>query len=228
MQDVPAVLGLFGSSFGIAFSGALMPGPVLTLTISESLGKGTRAGPLIMIGHAIVEIALITAAALGLRTFLKQDAVQGVIGLVGGAVLLWMAVSMARSSRHAAEEAVSAIAGAEGRRTDCARQNSALRCIALGAATSVSNPYWTFWWVTIGLGLLATGMRYGPFGVASFYTGHILADVVWYTLVAFVVARGAHWLSARGYRVVLLVCAAVLLGLGLWFGTHGVNLLGRA
>ena len=38
---------IFASSFVIALSGALMPGPLLTATISESSRRGFIAGPLL-------------------------------------------------------------------------------------------------------------------------------------------------------------------------------------
>ena len=46
---------LGATSFVIAFSGAIMPGPLLTITIGESVKRGARAGPLIIVGHAILE-----------------------------------------------------------------------------------------------------------------------------------------------------------------------------
>ena len=56
-----ALLTIFGSSFVIALSGALMPGPVLTVTVSESARRGAKAGPLMIFGHGILELALVLA-----------------------------------------------------------------------------------------------------------------------------------------------------------------------
>jgi len=57
----PAILliSIFGTSFLLALSGALMPGPVLTVTISESSSRGFWAGPLIIVGHGILELCLV-------------------------------------------------------------------------------------------------------------------------------------------------------------------------
>jgi hypothetical protein len=58
--------GIFLQSLLIAFSGALMPGPMLTYTIEMSLKRGVRAGILIPLGHALLEavvaIVLLTGA----------------------------------------------------------------------------------------------------------------------------------------------------------------------
>jgi hypothetical protein len=44
------LLTIFFSSFIIAFSGAMMPGPLLTATISESSKRGFLAGPMLIAG----------------------------------------------------------------------------------------------------------------------------------------------------------------------------------
>ncbi|HRT27943.1 MAG TPA: LysE family transporter, partial [Syntrophales bacterium] len=60
-----SLAGIALSSFMIALSGAVMPGPVLTVTISESLRRGFLAGPLIILGHGLLEIALLAVFVLG-------------------------------------------------------------------------------------------------------------------------------------------------------------------
>jgi len=68
---------VFGGSFTLALSGALMPGPLLTVTIAESAHRGFVAGPLLMVGHAVLELALVVAIILGLGPFLKIPQVMG-------------------------------------------------------------------------------------------------------------------------------------------------------
>ncbi len=48
-------MGIFATSFAVALSGALMPGPLLTVTISESARRGARVGPQIIAGLAVLE-----------------------------------------------------------------------------------------------------------------------------------------------------------------------------
>ena len=79
-----ALITIFSTSFMIALSGALMPGPVLTVTVSESTRRGALAGPLMMLGHGILELALIMALFAGLAPFLSQDKVFITVSFVGG------------------------------------------------------------------------------------------------------------------------------------------------
>ena len=82
---------IFASSFIIALSGALMPGPLLTATISESSQRGFIAGPLMIAGHALLELALVIALLAGLAPFFQLPLVFVVVALSGAAILLWMA-----------------------------------------------------------------------------------------------------------------------------------------
>ena len=75
---MPASLALiFGSSFVIALSGALMPGPLLTATIAESSRRGFIAGPLLIGGHAILEMALIGALLFSCRLSTQNCSTKG-------------------------------------------------------------------------------------------------------------------------------------------------------
>ena len=72
-----------GTSFAPALSGALMPGPLLTVTVAEAAQRGTRTGPLIITGHVILELLLVTAIIMGLGPYLKNPPVIGIISLCG-------------------------------------------------------------------------------------------------------------------------------------------------
>ena len=84
------LLGIFVTSFIVGLSGALMPGPVLTVTISQSAARGLIVGPLIVLGHGILELSLVVAIVYGLGQILTHGSVIGAIGISGGTVLLWM------------------------------------------------------------------------------------------------------------------------------------------
>jgi threonine/homoserine/homoserine lactone efflux protein len=194
---ISTFLAIFASSFVIALSGAMMPGPLLTATISESSQRGFIMGPLLIVGHGILELALVTAMLLGLAPFLQQPEVFVATALGGAAILLWMAFSMFRSlpALHLSWEG--------GRR----RRNHP---VVSGILMSVANPYWIIWWATIGLGYILYSWQFGLWGVAFFFTGHILADLVWYTLVAAAVAGGRRFMTDRIYRNLIAGCAVFL------------------
>jgi len=91
---IPTLITIFCSSFLIALSGALMPGPLLTVTVSESTRRGAIAGPLVIFGHGILELSLITALLLGMAPLLQRNDVFVFISLVGGSILLWISLKL--------------------------------------------------------------------------------------------------------------------------------------
>lgn len=188
---------IFVSSFMIALTGAMMPGTLLTVTISESSRRGMMAGPLLIVGHSILELGLLIALLLGLAPWFEKDGFFIIISLVGGGFLLWMAVGMFRALP-------SLTISWDTQET----QRSNL--ILTGALMSVANPYWILWWATIGIGYIIRSKQYGLWGLLFFFTGHILADFAWYAMISIAVGKGRKFFSNRIYRGVIGACATVL------------------
>ncbi len=201
---------IFSSSFLIALSGALMPGPLLTVTVSESTHRGAIAGPLVIFGHGILELSLITALLLGMAPLLQRDDVFIFISLVGGSILLWMAFSMFRSLPGLSLE----ISPDDGKRRNL---------IITGILFSLANPYWLIWWASIGIGYILHSVKYGIIGVAAFFLGHILADLAWYTLISFGVAKGRRFFSDIFYKRLIGCCASFLVIFSCYFFYSGIE-----
>ena len=201
---------IFVSSFIIAFSGAMMPGPLLTATISESSQRGFVAGPLLIAGHGILEIILLTALVLGLAPFLQRSDVFTVVAIAGGVILLWMALGMFRALPTLT---LSLNAG----------KTKSGSLIKNGAILSIANPYWIVWWATIGFGYVIYSWSFGISGLIFFFTGHILADFVWYSAVSAAVGKGRHLFTDGFYRWVMGTCAVVLILFACYFFYAGVQ-----
>jgi len=206
---MPVLLTIFFTSFVIALSGAMMPGPLFTVTISESSRRGYMAGPMLIAGHGILELVLVIALMLGLAPLLKQNAVFIVIAFAGSAILFWMAWGMFR----ALPELTLQYAGKE-------RKSGNL--LLAGALLSLANPYWSIWWASIGLGYILHSMELGTPGVFSFFCGHIAGDLFWYTAISAAVWRGRSFLSDRAYRCVIGACAVFLVIFSCLFAYSGV------
>jgi threonine/homoserine/homoserine lactone efflux protein len=215
---------IFVSSFIIALSGALMPGPLLAVTIRHASRQGFTAAPLLVLGHAILEAGLLSLLLFGLVEWIRGDMAAAVIALVGSVMLAWMAAGMAREVRTLRfEPGAERAAGAE----PGAASGGWLRPVIDGIVTSASNPYWSLWWATIGLGYLLVARGRGAAGVAAFFAGHILADAAWYLFVGSAVSAGRGWFTDRAYRVVVGACAAFLAFFAVSFGYYGMTLLFR-
>jgi threonine/homoserine/homoserine lactone efflux protein len=235
-----AVAALFVTSFGVGFTGALMPGPLTTLAVRETMRRGFWAGPLLAAGHSLLELPLVIGLALGLSRFLDNDSVKAGIGIVGGIFLLWMGVHILGALPREAPALAPPQANDPDPAFDGSRRQHWARSLTapnqsrpsaafiLGAAAvlvSLSNPGFTAWWATAGTLLVRQGLDHGAAGVASIYTGHILSDIVWLSLLGLVLARGRRLMSGLVYRTVLGVCAFFLLVLGAYFMASGLFLL---
>jgi len=189
-----------------------MPGPLLTVTVSESSRRGAMVGPMMICGHALLELTLVVALISGLAPFLVRDDVFILISLIGGAILLWMGTTMLRSLPHLT---LGSQSESHGRRSR--------NLVMTGILLSVANPYWLIWWASIGLGYIMHSMKFGIMGIAAFFLGHILADLAWYCLISFGIAKGRRFFSDSLYRKLIGSCAVFLLVFSCWFLYGGIE-----
>ncbi|SHE28294.1 LysE type translocator [Desulfofundulus australicus DSM 11792] len=92
------LVAIFSTAFVVGLSGAMMPGPLLTVTIGESARRGFAAGPLVVLGHALLEGALVVALSLGLASLITAPPVARGIAVVGGIFLIYLGWGMARDA----------------------------------------------------------------------------------------------------------------------------------
>jgi len=185
----------------ISLSGVMAPGPVTAAAIA--IGARWRcAGPLIAVGHGIVEFPLMILIVLGMDRLLKSAATQVVIGLAGGMFLLIMAVQMLLSLRDAQNPNAKATKSGP---------------VVAGIVLSAGNPYFLLWWATVGLTLAMTAKGLGIWAFVLFALVHWLCDLVWLGALSWASFKGSAFLGPRVQRTVLLICLAALFIFGLLF-----------
>jgi threonine/homoserine/homoserine lactone efflux protein len=187
---------------GISLSGALAPGPVTAAAIG--MGASNRfAGVLMALGHGLVEFPLMVLLFLGIGRFLKRRQVSMVIGLAGGGFLLFLALQMFQG-----------LGGSGAGMT----QTQGSSPLAAGIFLSAGNPYFLLWWATVGLTLMTTARNdFGPWAFGLMALAHWSCDLVWLAALSWASFEGSVLLGPTGQRVVLAVCAAAMLGFGLYF-----------
>jgi threonine/homoserine/homoserine lactone efflux protein len=211
-----ALLAIFFSSLLIGLSGALMPGPMLSVCVAESYKKGFWAGPVMVLGHAIPEFILAVLFSLGLNKFLKDNTVKGVISVIGGVFLVWLAFKVFIEVRRGVTIDLSQ------------KQDVGWGPLVAGLWSSVSNPGWIVWWATIGAQYIVLSLKHGMIGLAFFFVGHEMADLIWYSTVSFLVSRGRGKISDRVYHWVLYACSLMVLVFAVIFIVTGIMQLAKA
>ena len=206
---------LFLTALAVGFSGAMMPGSLLTYVIRQSLKDGPKVGFLVMIGHALLELLLIIGIFLGLDMVLKSDAAQIVIGLIGGLLLCAIGADMIVK---AARNKVSVEMDEQPGKTD--------QTVLSGALLSLANPYFLLWWAVIGLGFLTNAYRdFAVWGVAVFFAGHLTADFTWYGLISTVVGTTRKFIKEKPYRVIIMILGGLLIFFGAKFLIDAAGML---
>jgi len=148
-----------------------------------------------------------------LRAVIARPVVRGVIGVLGGTALIYMGADMVRSAAGMALALDSGSVAAM----------PAGKLLLAGAAVCAANPYFLGWWATVGAGQLAQFAPKTPGEQLAFYLGHEASDLAWYSFVGLLLVTGRHYLSPAVYQGMVLVCGALIAGLGAAFIWAGIR-----
>lgn len=185
----------------LSLSGVLMPGPVTTSSIVMG-AKNRFAGSLIAVGHGIVEFPLIILITFGTAEFFKFKSAQIIIGLAGGAMLLFMAYGIYKSSKSADPQSNKIVTG---------------KPVFAGIVLSAGNPFFLVWWATTGLALALQAKAFGILAFGIFAVAHWFCDLVWYQALSWASFKGTNLLSSHNWTSILAGCAAAMFLFGLNF-----------
>lgn len=197
---------IFLSALVVGYSGAIMPGPMLTYCMQRSLKDGPKAGFLLVAGHALLEVLVVILLSLGLGTILQSNPAQITIGCLGGALLLWMGGGMV----------LDALRNRVSIQVESAQDRKSMGSLVLsGVVLSATNPYFILWWAMVGTGMMTSAYAAAGFaGVAVFYLGHILSDATWYGFVSILLGTTRRFIKPMLYRGIIVALGAVLLYFG--------------
>jgi threonine/homoserine/homoserine lactone efflux protein len=202
------IIELFLLGFFVGLTGALAPGPTLIATINASLKGGWTMGPRVTLGHAVVEIVMVLLIIAGISVLVGKF--SWVITLIGGLALTIFGIITILEGRHA--------------KVDISQQKSLgieskVDPFLAGILTSVSNPYFWLWWLTVGSALMIGALSGGISTAIAFIGGHWTADLGWFTLVSVSVHKGKFLLGEREYQWTLTICGVFLLIFGSYYLT---------
>ena len=184
----------------ISLSGVLMPGPLFAVTIQKA-AKSKISGALIAVGHGLIEFPLMFLIFILLIKFEIPDAVQIMVGLVGGFLMVFMGVQTFRNRQKQNEAKLSP------------KRDS----ILAGVYTTAANAGFILWWLTIGTTLILNAKLFGLLGFSIFAGVHWLTDFAWYSVSAFLIFKSQRFWNDRVRAGITLFCVVVFVGFGLYF-----------
>jgi threonine/homoserine/homoserine lactone efflux protein len=196
-------------AFVVSFGAVVSPGPVTAAILSEAPRGGWRVGPLVASGHTFLELLMVILISVGLTSGMATPVVRNVIAVGGGLVLLWIGTSYIFSTWKGKIY----LPEAESRQS----KRSPRALVTLGIITTISNPFWYTWWVTVAAGYLTQALALGNAALGAFYLGHILADFAWDTTLAAASSASRRWLTDTRYRLLILLTGGFMVYLGVLF-----------
>jgi len=183
----------------ITVSGAFMPGPLFAATIAKSYND-PRAGIKMTAGHAAIEVPLIVVIFLGFDFIFKDQTVFAYIALIGGIILMYMGVSELRARKTIVQE------------SDYGQGS-----FTTGMITTITNPYWFFWWATVGAALVTTAIGFGLIILPLFIATHLAVDLGWNHFVATTVNRSKGLWDRKWHEYLILLAAGIMIIFALYF-----------
>ena len=215
MMPTNSFAAVFLFSFGMAIGAVLTPGPVTTAIISQTPRLGWVTGPLVSIGHALLELLMVVLITLGLSGILGAPAAQTVIAILGGLLLLWMGADM-----------LMGVFKGKLRLPEAGRTDEKLnygKMMGIGVVTSLTNPFWYAWWMTAAAVYLLQAKAVGFMPVLGFYLGHVSADFIWNPTLSTAVGGGRKLITNKVYAGLIGICSLYLIYLALNFLMVGFN-----
>ncbi len=207
------LLGISSLSFMAALSGAVVPGPVFMLVVSESIRSGRIAGPLIVLGHLILESLIIFLVFLGLGPLMKTKHALTIMGFIGGAMLLFMGFRMMRDALNLKINNEALVSNSSIAKTRWASHG----LLISGFLSSGSNPYFFLWWLMDGSPLIISAVSFaGASGLLAFLVGHAFADLAWFSFVSYSIHKSRKFLSRRIVKAILFGSSIVLISLAIY------------
>lgn len=195
------VIQVFTLAFALGLTGALAPGPTFVATVNASISGGWTTGPKVMLGHMIAELAIFILIVFRLAAVALPY--TPVITVIGGIALIAFGALTLIGSR------------------DASIQNTPSGIVTnpylAGLVTSLANPYFWLWWLSIGSAMVIAGLEGGLVLAGIFMIGHWCADLGWYTLVSYGISRGTVFLSDRTYRAIMVLCGIFLVIFGAYY-----------
>jgi threonine/homoserine/homoserine lactone efflux protein len=200
------LLNFVGTVVIITASGALAPGPLFFMTISQGARSGAKSGLAFSVAHTLIEFTLVMLLALGLRTIASEPLVRFYIGGAGGIVLVaFGGIQIRDSFRSKTGETES-------------KESGTRKLFLIGLAFTGLNPFFIIWWVTAGAYLILLSLDFASLaGVVLMYVCHVWMDYVWLTSVAHFAKKGMSVVGLKWYRAMMAVFGVVLIYFGLTF-----------
>lgn len=196
-----------GAGIALGLSAGFSPGPLTTLVISHALQHGVREGLKVAMAPFVTDLPIILVSVFALTRLRNSQEILGVISIVGGLVLIYLAYASFRTHK-----------------VDTDVDPSQARSLSKGTLVNFLSPHPYLFWLTIGAPRVVEAWGQSPLTAAGFLAGFYACLIGSKISLAVMAARSRRLLSGTVYRYImcflggaLLILASLLLRDGLVF-----------
>lgn len=204
---------LMAISFIIGFSGAATPGPLLIITIRDTLSGNWRNGVAVVLAHGSLEGIIIISIVVGLRVIKFTQPIANGIATLGGGILIIFGILTFKTIQVAQPESDS----------DEENSQNISQSFKRGALATAGNGYWYVWWFSVGLAIVMRAIPYGGLGMILTGFSHWLSDLTFNSIVIILLSLGRGFLKPKTYKLVLASCSLFMAAFGALFFFIGVT-----
>lgn len=185
---------IFLSAILLGFIFNAAPGPVFAETLRRGLQGGYRSALAVQIGSLVGDASWALLGLLGIGLLLQLDFLRVPLGLAGAVYLLYLAWdSWQSASQIISLQSVETVTGS---------------AAGSGALLSLSNPQNIAFWAAIGSALGSLGIeRPSPADYAIYFSGFMLASLLWSFICAFFVSLLVRNLDGKWTAITYKACA---------------------
>ena len=187
------MMALLSAGLVYGLSAGFSPGPLLALVISQTLKHGTREGAKVAIAPLITDLPIIFVSLLVLTQLTEFKTVLGVISIIGGIFVAYLAYGNFRAPRLKEESG-----------------RVAPQSLAKGVAANALSPHPYLFWLTVGGPVIVRGWSESPATPLIFLLAFFTCLVGAKILTAWITGRSRQWLGGTVYRGILIILGGLL------------------
>ena len=195
-----------GCVYGL--SAGLAPGPLLTLTLVETIRRGARAGIRVAVAPLITDAPILALTFLVITRFSGFEFILGLLSCAGAVFVACLGWGSVRTKGIETETA-----------------GNSLGSLRKAIIVNFLNPHPYLFWFTVGAPIALTAYERSPTAAVIFVTGFYVFLVGSKIILALLAARSRAVLKGKGYVFTMRVLGVVLLTFAFLLARDGLHLL---
>lgn len=193
----------------LGFAAGISPGPLLAMTISETLQHGSKEGIKVAISPLITDILIVSSIVLILLNFENQNSAIAFISLIGALYLIHLGISSIKTKN-----------------IDLAKSNGKKDSLKKGILANFLSPHPYLFWIAIGGPIFFKALEVDILAVIFFVIGFYILLVGSKITIALVVGKFSFILKNNYYLYTIRSLGVVYLIFAVFFIEQGLSLLG--